>query len=399
MEFDDLSIDAIVFIAFLESALMQFPMRDIGNIYCWLAKIPPPVLDAFGRAINDTSSLYFEYMDISTSEARLNVECISCSSPMFEVMTEALMLRSAIDDLTDAVNDVLDLVVDTLSGEFSQIQIDRILANSQKKCPHSADFRDVFEPPTYEAASFSSELEIKDAFLMQFFATVAALIFSVAAIMTAVRWMTKRRFAKWMETLSAEEKYLVSERCKKEEVRQSHINAGTTSMFRSSSIPFIIRILVPVVVIGNMLLFLSGHMSLGAAVTVDLEIAGESLPLGSVFEFTLASSMLDMWEAGAKALAVFIAIFSGIWPYTKQSITLIMWFVPTRIVSSSRRGAVLSWVDALGKWSFVDIFVLVVTLAAFRISIMSPNDFAFLLPEFYSVELIVIPAWGLYANM
>ena len=123
MEFDDLSIDAVVFIAFLESALMQFPMSDIGNVHCWLAKIPSPVLDAFGRAINDTSFLYFEHMDISTSESRLNIECVSCSSPMFEFMTEALKLRSAVDDLTDAVNDVLDWVVDILSGDFSQIQI------------------------------------------------------------------------------------------------------------------------------------------------------------------------------------------------------------------------------------------------------------------------------------
>jgi len=142
------------------------------------------------------------------------------------------------------------------------------------------------------------------------------------------------------------------------------------------------------------LLFLSGHMSLGAAVNVDLEIAGESLPLGSVFEFTLASSILDMWEAGSKALAIFIALFSGIWPYTKQIITLIMWLIPTRFCSSARRGTVLSWLDALGKWSFVDIFVLIVTL-----SIKSPDDFAFLFPGFYAVELIVIPSWGLYANM
>jgi len=67
-------------------------------------------------------------------------------------------------------------------------------------------------------------------------------------------------------------------------------------------------------------------------------------------------------------------------------------------VSVSRRGSILVWLDVLAKWSMVDIFALVVSLAAFRIQILSPNrDF---LPEgFYEAHLILIPVWGLYANM
>lgn len=93
-----------------------------------------------------------------------------------------------------------------------------------------------------------------------------------------------------------------------------------------------------------------------------------------------------------------ILIFSGIWPYTKCLATLFLWFAPPRLCSVNRRENALLWLDVLAKWSFVDIFILVMTLAAFRVSVQSP-DVAFLPESFYSLDLLVIPKWGLYANM
>ena len=64
-----------------------------------------------------------------------------------------------------------------------------------------------------------------------------------------------------------------------------------------------------------------------------------------------------------------IFLLSFAWPYTKQLIILGLWFVPPSIVSVSRRGSTLLWLDFLGKWSIVDIFILVMVLVGFRISI------------------------------
>ena len=58
----------------------------------------------------------------------------------------------------------------------------------------------------------------------------------------------------------------------------------------------------------------------------------------------------------------------------------------------------LSWLDALGKYSFIDIFVLVVAMVAFRISIESPSV-GFLPDNFYSVDLVLVALYGLYFNM
>jgi hypothetical protein len=132
---------------------------------------------------------------------------------------------------------------------------------------------------------------------------------------------------------------------------------------------------------------------------VEMTLFGENLTLDNFFVFSMARSTMDMWKAGAKELAIVILIFSGIWPYMKQLITLVLWFLPPSKVSVQTRGSILVWLDALAKWSMVDIFGLVISLVAFRITVASPTQGAFELWDFYNVELLIVPMWGLYANM
>jgi hypothetical protein len=71
------------------------------------------------------------------------------------------------------------------------------------------------------------------------------------------------------------------------------------------------------------------------------------------------------------------------------------------VVSVSKRGSVFLRLDALAKWSLVDIFVLIVSVTAFRVSIQSP-DVDFLPDGFYSVDVLVVSLCGsilYYANM
>ena len=117
------------------------------------------------------------------------------------------------------------------------------------------------------------------------------------------------------------------------------------------------------------------------------------------FEFSVVQSTIEMWQAGAYPLAILIAIFSGVWPYTKQCLSMYIWFSPTKILSCKRRGRILVWLDVLGKWSMVDVFVLVLTLASFALSIESPSHLSFLPKGLYSFRMLVVPKWGLYANM
>ena len=89
----------------------------------------------------------------------------------------------------------------------------------------------------------------------------------------------------------------------------------------------------------------------------------------------------------------------SVWPYTKQLISLFLWVVPPRWMTFKRRGSLLQWLDILGKWSIIDVFVLLMTLASFCLSIDSPDNLSFLPTGLYSINMLVVPLWGLYANM
>ena len=134
---------------------------------------------------------------------------------------------------------------------------------------------------------------------------------------------------------------------------QSPLIAASKSLFRSPVVPCFIRFLVPLLLLGNAGLFLSGHLSLGAQVRVKAMVAGEKIVLPNVFEFSLAQSTIDMWSSGGKMLAVILVIFSGIWPYAKVSISMFLWFAPPETYAPSSRGSAFMWLDALGKWSMI----------------------------------------------
>mmetsp|Transcript_41129 Transcript_41129/g.130258 ORF Transcript_41129/g.130258 Transcript_41129/m.130258 type:complete len:454 (-) Transcript_41129:74-1435(-) len=73
-----------------------------------------------------------------------------------------------------------------------------------------------------------------------------------------------------------------------------------------------------------------------------------------------------MWHGGVYPLAILIAAFSGIWPYAKLWLMLLCWFSPVWFLSLRRRQQLLDFLDAYGKWSLVDTFVLVLFMVAFR---------------------------------
>jgi uncharacterized paraquat-inducible protein A len=85
-------------------------------------------------------------------------------------------------------------------------------------------------------------------------------------------------------------------------------------------------------------------------VNISGNFAEQDFNYDGFFEFSMAKSAVEMWNAGAKALAILIGLFSGLWPYTKLCITMFLWLIPPRLVGSKRRGSILKWLDVLGKW-------------------------------------------------
>ena len=144
---------------------------------------------------------------------------------------------------------------------------------------------------------------------------------------------------------------------------------------------------------------LQGHFSLGGTIIAHFEFAGEVVSIPNFFEFSIVESVKEMWLSGVKSLSVIIFVLSVFWPYLKQFITFLLWILPPSRVSVTRRGLILHQLDSLGKWSIVDIYVLMLSMVGFRFSARSPENHNLFPENFYSVEVMLLPLWGLYANM
>ena len=382
-----------------EDRFVSFPLRDFLNINCWLATLPAPPLDSRGIRIEGIEpSAAISYLAASIAGLDLNITCVSCTSPEIEELTTLLSSKEGGEAATEVANKVLDYATKLLEGNFLQTSMDRLLNEAAVRCPHRAEYNPQPAEAVYEPFDSVEGSDDTIDFLVTLLIVIGCIVVAVAFVSVTVRWIVRRRNRMWLRSLPGYSVSLIRTRQATAKAKEAEINRMTTSMFRSPKIPIYVRLLMPLVILANIALFLSGHLSLAASISIEAELFGEPFSVNNFFEFSVVNTTSDIWEAGGKPLAILIGLFSGVWPYTKQLITFVLWFAPPRKVSVSRRGSILLWLDVLGKWSMVDIFVLVVSIVAFRVSIESP-DIAFLPEGFYAVNLLVVPLWGLYANM
>lgn len=90
------------------------------------------------------------------------------------------------------------------------------------------------------------------------------------------------------------------------------------------------------------------------------------LPFSKVSRFmradvvtTLPSSVTMMWNDDLKIVAVLILFFSIIFPFLKLSILFYLWFF---CKSAGFRQKLIHYIEPLGKWSMLDVFVICIIL-------------------------------------
>jgi hypothetical protein len=118
----------------------------------------------------------------------------------------------------------------------------------------------------------------------------------VAALVLSIHCFTQRRHKRWLSMLPVEQLEILKQIQRSEDSLKLALNSTTRSMFQSDNeIPFLIRYGMPVIILGNIGLFLSGHLSLGATVNIEAQIAGETISVDKFFEFSMAKSTIDIW--------------------------------------------------------------------------------------------------------
>ena len=143
------------------------------------------------------------------------------------------------------------------------------------------------------------------------------------------------------------------------------------SLFLNPRVPIFFRIFIPLAIFFTLALFASSNSGTGAAVYLVFNV-GRRIKGPSLFEFSLVNSVHDMWAAGSEVLSFLVALFSGVWPYTKLILMLISFFLPTSILSHKRREKILLVLDATGKFSFLDSYVMMMMIVAFYFHVEVP---------------------------
>jgi len=398
IEMNDISMLIALKAMIDKNMLMEFPLKYAKNPYCWISTIPAPSLNEFGvRPENSLEevSLAVDAVDILYGNLNISMDCISCNSPDIESLSNSL------NDIFNNSTKISEIFEEFFQGKFFQDQIERFQNTAARNCP----FTEFYVDPALEldededlytpipSVKFTDESYKA---MISFSSLVGIFILFMATTFYFTRRKVMKNHKEWGRALKEDEKRLLYEKQCLKMKNEIDLCRLTQSMAFSASIPLFVRISIPLVILGNIGLFLSGHLSLGASIDIFGEALGEEIMLPQFFEFSMAKSTIDSFKAGAISLAIIITIFSGLWPYTKQLITLYLWFAPPSRVLVSKRGSIFVWLDSFAKWSMIDVYILIITIVAFRISIKSPAN----LPEnFYVFDILVVPLWGLYANM
>ena len=114
-----------------------------------------------------------------------------------------------------------------------------------------------------------------------------------------------------------------------------------------------------------------------------------------VYELKFFSAVQRAWTSNAKLLALIVVLFSGIWPYTKNLLMCYIWYynIPTTTTTKNndtdtdnddnstdramkmyrQRHAMILWLKRLGKWSFVDVYIILLILIGLTLQISLNN--------------------------
>jgi len=154
---------------------------------------------------------------------------------------------------------------------------------------------------------------------------------------------------------------------------------GTTGLHWRLAVPLLVTVC-------TLLLVMSNTMD-AAVMTVYLLSDGQApMDVLSLKDFGIIASISDLWNANLRFLAMLIVIFSLFLPYAKLGLSLFIFWAP---ISTRRRNSIAALLDAVGKWSLLDAFVLsaMISLASFEVYFRGG----------LGVAIYIEPQWGLTA--
>ena len=168
----------------------------------------------------------------------------------------------------------------------------------------------------------------------------------------------------------------------------SHITS--IAHFRNQDIPSYWRMGIPVYFLLVLGLLVASDVGSGVvAISRTTPAPNDTFnkPVEQVLlEASVFSSIKELWKTGSYALTVFVVLMSVSWPYFKIGLSLYAWMMP--IHNLQRRSRLLTALEALGKWAFVDVVVFLEIVVAFRSTIPLSGG--------VTLDVWILPQWGLF---
>lgn len=386
MSLSKVGVQALLKAKIKAKSFMQFPFEDILNIDCWIATLPARPIDEFGVAIaGEEVFAGVEEFNIILEKPSIEIECQECADDEMSLYAEIFTGIST-----------AFFTEELLTSEYIQNFVDKAIFKASKRCPHSPNFQPGFEEPEFlpferPSTGFSTTRTFSA------IGITLGIIFLISFCSSyLVNRSTKRKHAVWLLHLSdAEIMNLYKENCM-ELAQKKKLNSITKSLSASNEIPIFVRFCTPIIVILNIGLFISGHINLTATFDAVLSLAGQSIRIDNLYTSSIVELFELVWRLDLYIPAIIILMIALLWPYLKQTVTIILWFTPPYLISVERRGATFRILDFLAKWSTMDIFSIIAAFVIFRVRVKSPSNF----PEnYFGFDLLTVPLWGIYANL
>ena len=92
---------------------------------------------------------------------------------------------------------------------------------------------------------------------------------------------------------------------------------------------------------------------------------------GVTFKYGMWQGISKLWEEKVYGLSLLLFFCSGLWPLAKLLLLLLCGLLPVSLLSPERRRSLLGWLCALGRLSFVDVWVVALVVLTIRVDVES----------------------------
>jgi hypothetical protein len=148
---------------------------------------------------------------------------------------------------------------------------------------------------------------------------------------------------------------------------EAAVNEIHVSHFGNVDHSVLVRYGIPLWTVATLVLLILSDIGSGVSAEYILRSDEGIIEARSLLVVSIFTSVKELWLSGSYPLAILIAVTSIAWPYVKLLLTFYAWFTPYK--TPRGREFLLEMLDAFGKWSFVDIIVLVEIMVAFRYAV------------------------------